>query len=290
MAAIQAESDTTSDPPPAECNEEDGMSGTEHLIVERTGHTLVVTMNRPEAKNALSQAMLVGLADAWVELNDDPDLRCGVLTGSGGSFCTGMDLKAAAADHAGPNPYAARWEDDPDLHWKALLRHFRLRKPLIAAVEGHAVAGGTEILQATHLRVAGESATFGVFEARRGLFPVGGSTVRLQRQIGYTHALEMLLTARAYTAAEARDIGLIGHVVPDGQALEKALELADLVAANGPLAVEAILRSVQETASLDEQAALALELEIGWPVFATNDAKEGPRAFAEKRPPTWTRT
>jgi enoyl-CoA hydratase len=266
----------------------DAPSGTEHLRVERDGHVLVVTMNRPEAKNALSPAMLVGMADAWVELNEDDDLRCAVLTGSGGSFCTGMDLKASAAG-GGPNPYQERWAADPDIHWKGLLRHYRLRKPLIAAVEGYAVAGGTEILQATHLRVAGESATFGVFEARRGLFPVGGSTVRLQRQIPYTHALEMLLTARAYTAREALAIGLIGHVVPDGTALDKALELANLIAANGPLAVEAILRSVQETAALPEDEALAREFEIGWPIFATDDAKEGPRAFAEKRPPVWQR-
>jgi enoyl-CoA hydratase len=266
------------------------MSGTEHLTVERVGQTLVVTMNRPEAKNSLTSAMLVGMADAWVELNEDDDLRCAILTGAGGTFCSGMDLKARAAGNTAPNPYEDRWKADPDIHWKALLRHYRLRKPLIAAVEGYAVAGGTEILQATHLRVAGESAVFGVYEARRGVFPVGGSTVRLQRQIGYTNALEMLLTARAYTAQECKDIGLIGHVVPDGHALTKALELAEMICANGPLAVEAILRSVQETASLSEEQGLAKEFEIGWPVWATNDAQEGPRAFAEKRPPVWTRT
>lgn len=265
------------------------MAGTEHLQVEQIGHVLVVTMNRPEAKNALSSAMLAGMADAWQQLNTDDDLRCAVLTGAGGSFCTGMDLKAAARDGDARNPYAERWTADPDLHWKALLRHYRLRKPLIAAVEGHAVAGGTEILQATHLRVAGESATFGVFEARRGLFPVGGSTVRLQRQIGYAAAMEMLLTARAYSAAEALAIGLIGHVVPDGQALAKAMELAEMITANAPLAVEAILQSVQETASMPEAEALAREFEIGWPIFTTADAKEGPRAFAERRAPVWQR-
>jgi enoyl-CoA hydratase len=265
------------------------MAGTEHLLVEQSGHTLIVTMNRPEAKNALSSAMLAGMADAWERLNTDDDLRCAVLTGAGGSFCTGMDLKAAASDDGAPNPYAERWAADPDLHWKALLRHYRLRKPLIAAVEGHAVAGGTEILQATHIRVAAHGATFGVFEARRGLFPVGGSTVRLQRQIGYTAAMEMLLTARGYTATEALAIGLIGHVVPDGQALTKALELAEMIGANAPLAVEAILQSVQETASMPEAEALAREFEIGWPIFATEDAKEGPRAFADKRAPQWQR-
>jgi enoyl-CoA hydratase len=151
------------------------------------------------------------------------------------------------------------------------------------------VAGGTEILQAAHIRVAGESATFGLFEARRGLFPVGGSTVRLARQVPYTHALEMLLTARSYTAAEALAMGLIGHVVTDGTALDKAMELARLVAANGPLAVEAILRSVRETLAMSEQDGLAREFEIGWPIFATEDSKEGPRAFAEKRDPVWQR-
>jgi enoyl-CoA hydratase len=265
------------------------MADTEHLLVERHGGVLVVTMNRPEAKNALSPAMIVGMADAWVELDTDDDLRCAILTGAGGAFCTGMDLKARAGGDSGPNPYQERWAADPDLHWKALLRHYRPTKPIIAAVEGYAVAGGTEILQATHLRVAGESATFGVFEARRGLFPVGGSTVRLQRQIGYTNALEMLLTARGYTAQEAKDIGLIGHVVPDGTALTKAMELARMIEANGPLAVEAILKSVQETASMSETDALAREMEIGWPIFATEDAMEGPTAFAEKRPPVWKR-
>jgi len=114
--------------------------------------------------------------------------------------------------------------------------------------------------------------------------------VRLQRQIGYTNALEMLLTARGYTATEAKEIGLIGHVVPDGQALAKAMELADMIAANGPLAVEAILKSVQETAAMSEEDGLKREFEIGWPIFSTNDSKEGPRAFAEKRSPNWTRT
>src|SRR5262245_44366619 len=140
------------------------MPSTEHLLVEREGHTRLVTMNRPEAKNARSPAMLVGMADAWQELHDDDEGRCAILPGAGGSFCTGMDLKAAANYHQAPIAYAERCAADPDLHWKSLLRHVRLREPLIAAGEGHAVAGGTEILQATHLRVAGESATFGVFE------------------------------------------------------------------------------------------------------------------------------
>ena len=271
-------------------SEGDGsVGGTEHCTWERVGATLVVTMNRPEARNALSGAMLVGLYDAWREIDANPDIRCGVLTGADGNFCAGADLKSMFGTRDEPNPHMARWAEEPDLHWKALLRNHAPTKPIIAAVEGYAVAGGTEILQGTHLRVAGESATFGLFEAKRGLFPLGGSTVRLRRQIGYAPAMEMLLTARPFTAAEALAVGLIGRVAPDGEALDAALELAGTVCANGPLAVEAILRSVRETESLPEPEALARELEIGQPVFSSEDAKEGTRAFAEHRPPEYRR-
>jgi enoyl-CoA hydratase len=232
--------------------------------------------------------MLVGMADAWAEIDGDDAVRCAVLTGAGGDFCTGMDLKAFAAG-GDENPHAERFAADPDLHWRALLRHYHLRKPLIAAVEGYAVAGGTEILQATDIRVAAKGATFGIFEARRGLFPLGGSTVRLRRQIPYTVAMDLLLTGRAVTAEEAKEIGLIGYVVPKGKALDKALEIAGQIAANGPIAVEAIKRSVRETEGLTEEEGLKIELEIGWPVFATEDAKEGTKAFAEKRTPDFKR-
>jgi enoyl-CoA hydratase len=249
--------------------------------------TAIVTMNRPEAKNALSLPMLVGMLDSWVEIDSNDDIRCAILTGAGGTFCSGMDLKAMASPEA--EKYRHRQESDPELHWKALLRHYQLRKPLIAAVEGWAVAGGTEILQATDIRVAGESAKFGVFEARRGLFPLGGSTVRLRRQIPFTVAMDLLLTAREVNAAEAKEIGLIGRVVPDGTALDAALEIAEVINANGPLAVEAIKRSVRDTEGIPEAEALKIELEIGWPIFATEDAKEGQRAFAEKRTPEYKR-
>ncbi len=257
------------------------MPGTEHLNFERIGATAVVTMNRPEAKNALSGPMLVGMVDAWREIDGDDAIRCGILTGAGGTFCAGMDLKSRSGP--GTESVQRRMVEDPDLHWKALLRHYSLKKPLIAAVEGWAVAGGTEILQATDIRVAGRSAKFGVFEARRGLFPLGGSTVRLRRQIPYTVAMDLLLTAREVSADEAKDIGLIGRVVDDGFALQTALDIAESIAANGPLAVEAIKASVKATEGLPEDQALKIELELGWPIFATEDAKEGQRAFAEKR-------
>ena len=157
-----------------------------------------------------------------------------------------------AAGHP-DDEWTPRFNADPDLHWKALLRHFQPRQPLIAAVEGFAVAGGTEILQAMDLRVAGESAIFGIAEVRRGLFPLGGSTVRLRRQIPYTIAAELLLTGRQVTASEAKEIGLIGHVVDDGQALAKARELADQIAANGPLAVQAVLKSLRDSANVGER-------------------------------------
>jgi enoyl-CoA hydratase len=213
-----------------------------HLLYERDGHVAIVTMNRPAAKNALSGEMLVRMYDAWKEIDEDPELRVGILTGAGGTFCSGMDLKAFAGGTQGENSFQRRFEEDSDLHWKALLRHFRPRKPLIAAVEGFALAGGTEILQGTDIRVAGEGAVFGITEVARGLFPLGGSTVRLRRQIPYTLAAELLLTGRRVPAAEAKDIGLIGHVVPDGQALAKAREIANQVAANAPLSVQAVLR------------------------------------------------
>ena len=263
------------------------MIGTENLNFEIDGQTAIVTMNRPEAKNALSLPMLVGMVDAWNEIDANDDIRCAILTGAGGTFCAGMDLKSMSGP--GNEEVSARMAADPDLHWKALLRHYQLRKPLIAAVEGYAVAGGTEILQATDIRVAGESATLGVFEVRRGLFPLGGSTVRLRRQIPYTVAMELLLTGRPVSAPEAKEIGLIGHVVPDGSALDKAKEIAEMICANAPLAVEAVKRSVIETEGMSEVDGLARELEIGWPVFGTEDAKEGPRAFAEKRPANFQR-
>ena len=144
-------------------------------------------------------------------------------------FCAGADLKAMMSAPDPGDDYAKRVAEDAGLAWRALLRHYRLTKPLIAAVEGPAIAGGTEILQATDIRVAGESATFGVAEVRRGLFPLGGSTVRLRRQLHYTVAADLLLTGRTITAREALDYGLIGHVVPDGTALEKAHEIADAI-------------------------------------------------------------
>lgn len=258
------------------------------LIVERDGSILILTMNRPQRRNAFSPEMLARMSDAWVELSEDPALRVGIVTGADGHFSSGADLKAMAGMGSGSSEWAERLKTDADLAWRALLRHYRPTKPLIAAVEGYAIAGGTEILQAMDIRVAAETATFGIAEVRRGLFPLGGSTVRLRRQIPYTIAAELLLTGRFVSAREAKEIGLIGHVVPEGQALAKAKEIARQIAENGPLAVQAVLKSLRETEGLSEVDGLKRELEIGQPIFGTKDAAEGPRAFAEKRKPKFT--
>src|ERR1700761_5645341 len=257
-------------------------AGEPHALIEQRGPVLIVTLNRPEARNALSGPMMALMRQAWDQVDDDPEIRVCVLTGAGGAFCAGADLKAMTRSHPG-DAFKAGELDLSVID--ALLKGRRLTKPLIAAVEGAAIAGGTEILQATDIRVAGESARFGVSEARWGLFPLGGSAVRLPRQIPYTGAAGLLLTGRHITAAQAREIGLIGHVVPDGQALGKALEIADQIAANGPVAVRAILRVIRETEGMAENEAFTLEAKVGMAVFASEDAKEGPRAFAEKRQP-----
>jgi enoyl-CoA hydratase len=255
-----------------------------HALVEQRGPILIVTMNRPRVRNALSAEMLAIMGQAWDRVDADPRIRACVLTGAGGAFCAGADLKAMTRSHPGDG-FRNGGADLSRID--ALLKGRRLSKPLVAAVEGPAVAGGTEILQATDVRVAGESARFGVSEARWGLFPLGGSAVRLPRQIPYTIAAEMLLTGRHLGAAEAQRVGLIGHVVPDGEALNKALELAGAIAANGPLAVQAILRTIRETEGMAEDDAFTVEARIGMAVFASADAKEGPRAFVEKRAPVF---
>jgi enoyl-CoA hydratase len=253
-----------------------------HALIERRDHVLIVTMNRPAARNALSGPMLELMRQAWDTVDADPDIRACILTGAGGAFCAGADLKAMTSSHPGDR---FRGGDLDVSVIEPLLKGRRLTKPLIAAVEGPAIAGGTEILQACDIRVAGESARFGVSEARWGLFPLGGSAVRLVRQIPYTVAADLLLTGRHVTAAEALSIGLIGHVVPDGQALGRALEIAAAIAANGPIAVRAILQVIRDTEGMPENEAFALEAKAGMAVFASEDAKEGPRAFAEKRRP-----
>jgi enoyl-CoA hydratase len=254
-------------------------------IIEQRGHTLILTLNRPEARNALSTEMLSIMVEAWDRVDNDPEIRSCILTGAGGYFCAGMDLKAATAKPPGDSFKDGSY--DPS-RIDALLKGRRLTKPLVAAVEGAAVAGGTEILQATDIRVAGRSARFGVSEARWGLFPLGGSAVRLPRQIPYTLAAEILLTGRHLTAAEALRVGLVNGVFPSEELLDRSLELARSLAAKSPLVLAAAKELINRTLQGDLDAALDDEAERFAQLFGSEDQTEGMRAFVEKREPRFT--
>jgi len=259
------------------------------VIVEKDGCVLIVTLNRPAKKNAVNSEMMCRLYDAWVQLDEDDDLRVAILTGRGDTFCAGMDLAEIGKMRTGQpdNPWMKRAMSEPALIFGAWLKTYRPTKPVILAAEGFARAGGTEILQGTDIRVAGESAVFGVTEVQRGLFPMAGSAVRLRRQIGYAVAAEMLLAGEDLPASRAYQLGLVNHVVPDGKALEKAREIADRISANGPLAVKGILATLRATETLPEAEAFAIEQQQGMTVMSSEDAAEGPRAFLEKRPPNF---
>lgn len=259
------------------------------VLVEKTGHVLTVTLNRPEKRNAVNSEVMCRLYDAWNQLDADEELRVAILTGRGDTFCAGMDLSEIGKLGRGKpeNEYMERVMKEPAVIYGAWLKTYRPTKPVILAAEGFARAGGTEILQGTDIRVAGESAMFGVTEVQRGLFPMAGSAVRLRRQIGYAVAAEMLLAGEDLPARRAYELGLVNHVVPDGQALARAREIADRIASNGPLAVKAILATLRETETLAEDEAFAIEQKHGLAVMGSEDAKEGPRAFLEKRPPVF---
>ena len=246
---------------------------------------MIVTLNRPKRFNAMTLTMFALLDEAWHELSADDSLRCAILTGAEGNFSSGMDLRAMAGDvdEEGAIDVAAKMAEDSGFIYRGLLKTYQPTKPVIAAIEGVAIAGGTEILQGTDIRVAGESARFGVSEARWSLYPMGGSAVRLRRQIPYAAAADILLTGRHILATEALSLGLISYVVPDGAALDKAREVAGQIAANGPLAVEAILRTLRVTETMSEAEAFEFESAHGMAVMVSADAKEGPKAFAEKR-------
>jgi len=260
------------------------------VLVEKDGHVLTVTLNRPEKRNCFNSEVMCRMYDAWVQLDEDPELRVAILTGKGTTFCAGMDLSEIPKLRTGKpeNDWMERVMENPDISLGCWLKTYRPTKPVILAAEGFARAGGTEILQGTDIRVAGERAMFGVTEVQRGLFPMAGSAVRLRRQIPYAVAAEMLLAGEDLPAKRAYDLGLVNHVVPDGQALTKAREIADQIASNGPLAVTAILATLRRTEAMPEEEAFKIEMELGIKVMSSKDAAEGPKAFLEKRPPVFT--
>jgi enoyl-CoA hydratase len=262
------------------------------LTVEKDGSILVLTMNRPNRQNAMTLPMFARLSDAWEMIDEDLDIRVCILTGAAGNFSSGMDLRSLSGDSENTDDYDVNKrmaEEGSDFIYKGLLKTKHPRVPLIAAVEGNAIAGGTEILQGTDIRVAGESAVFGVSEVKWSLYPMGGSAVRLARQIPFTEAADILLTGKHITAEEAKNLGLVGHVVDDGKAMDKSMEIAETICQNGPLAVEGVLRTLRETTGMTEEEAFEFEDSIGKEVFASQDAKEGPEAFTQKRSPEFKR-
>lgn len=261
------------------------------LLVERDGPTVILTMNRPERRNALSLDMLVRFADAWDAIDADESVRAVILTGAPGSYCVGGDLASgwmAGNRAAEPTEHEKRAAADPTLIARGLLLRSWLKKPIIAVVNGDCMGGGCEMLQQTDIRIAEAHARFGVPEARRGLIAGAGSTMRLKRQIPYAVAMDMLLTGRILDAEEALRWGLVSHLVPTGDGMAKAREVAAVLAANGPLSVAATKASAIETGWLPEEEAGAIEGAYSAKVTRSNDAKEGMRAFIEKRPPNFT--
>ncbi|MGY1722246.1 crotonase/enoyl-CoA hydratase family protein [Blastococcus sp. SYSU DS0533] len=247
------------------------------VLTERQGPVLVVTINRPAAKNSINTAAAQQIAAAMDQLDEDDGLFVGVLTGAGGVFSAGMDLKAFLAGekpHVPGRGFAGIVERPPST-------------PLIAAVEGPALAGGFEIALACDLIVAAEDASFGLPEVKRGLLAGGGGLLRLPTKAGLPKATEWALTGDRIPAPAAHAAGVVNRLVPSGEALSAALELARQIAANGPLAVQGTKRILTESANWPAKEAFARQWEIYAPIRASEDAQEGARAFTEKRPPVW---
>lgn len=264
-----------------------------HLLYEKRGPIAILTLNRPDRRNALSPELLVKLAGAWKDFRDDESLRVAILTGTGEqAFCAGGDLGRLMPLFTGAKQPEDDWDhqlmsDVGDIMATALLRPFELYKPIIAAINGIAVAGGSEILQSTDLRIASSRASFGLTESQRGLVPGGGSMVRLPRQIPYCKAMEIMLLGDAIPAAEAHRIGFINEVVSPEELMPRALEVAEKLSKNAPLSLQAIKEVAIRTNGMALEEAYAVEHEVSGRVVTSEDAREGPRAFMEKREPVF---
>jgi crotonobetainyl-CoA hydratase len=253
-------------------------------LTERRGNVLVITLNRPEARNAVNGAVSTGVGDALEQAQNDDEVRAVVITGAGDkSFCAGADLKAISRRENLYHPDHGEWG------FAGYVHHF-IDKPTIAAVNGTALGGGTELALASDLVVACDSATFGLPEVKVGLFAAAGGVFRIMHQLPRKIALEMILTGEPISAAEAAKWGLINQVVPDGTVLEAALALAERVTVNAPLSVQASKRiayGADDGVIPDEEAGWARTQREFGVVLRSEDAKEGPLAFAEKRKPVW---
>jgi enoyl-CoA hydratase len=250
----------------------------EVLLETVDGSVLVITINRPQVRNAVNEAVAVGIAEALVLLDADSSLSVGIITGADGNFCAGMDLVAYVQ---GSRPIV-------EGRGFAGIVHKSCEKPLIAAVEGYALAGGFEIALACDLVVAARGARFGLPEVTKGLVAAAGGLLRLPRRIPYHHAMEIALLGEHIGAQRLDDLGLVNRLVDDGEALLKARELARTISAAAPLAVRATKAIVATSSTWSTEEQFARQAEIVAPVFASADAREGTLAFTEKRPPKWT--
>ena len=253
------------------------MSDQAEVLTERRERVLVITINRPEQRNAVNAAVANGIAEALGELDADAELSVGIVTGAGGFFCAGMDLKAFVT---GERP----WVESRGF---AGIAQRAADKPLIAAVEGFAVAGGLEIALACDLIVAAKGAKLGIPEVKRSLVAAGGGLLRLPRVLPRNIAYEMALTGDPITAERGHDLGLVNRLAEPGEALKIALTLAAAIGANGPLALKASKRILRESADWPDSEFFALQESIAGPVFSSVDAAQGSTAFAEKRAPVW---
>jgi enoyl-CoA hydratase len=256
-------------------------------------HIVVITIDRPERKNALDLYHFRDLADSWKQFRYDDDAWVAVITGVGRNFMSGADLKdyipqvtelaAKIGEGEVTEIDGCRLSDGT----RAVLRDVKLYKPIVAAIGGPCVAGGMEMLGGIDIRIATEHATFGVMEPKRGLFAGGGTTARLPRQLAYPAAMEFLLTAEAFPASRALEVGLLNEIVPEDELMDRAFAWARRIAVNAPLAVQATKESVVRGMSTTLQEAYEIEQALSTQIFKTEDAKEGPKAFAEKRAPVW---
>ncbi|NKY43622.1 crotonase/enoyl-CoA hydratase family protein [Nocardia cerradoensis] len=244
------------------------------VITQTFGNVMVITINRPEVRNAIDSRVFHGLGDAANELDERSDLAVGVLTGAGGTFCSGMDLKAYSAGNFGSG--GRNLTADPPT------------KPLIAAVEGWALAGGCELALACDLVVAAENATFGLPEVTRGLIASGGGLLRLPKTVPYRIAMEIALTGAHFTAELACRYGLVNRLTPPGSALEEARRLAETISMNAPLAIRATKAVIRDSAGWTDASAWAAQAPVAAAIFDSDDAREGARAFVEKRTPQWS--
>jgi enoyl-CoA hydratase len=247
------------------------------VLTERRDAVFVITINRPDARNAINRGVAEGMSAALDELDSDDELRVGIVTGAGGYFSAGMDLKAFVT---GETPYAA------DRGFAGITQR-AARKPLIAAVEGFALAGGFEIALSCDLIVAARDARFGIPEVKRSLVAAAGALLRLPKRIPYHMAMELALTGEPITAERAYDIGVVNRLADSGAALDLALELAAAISENAPLALIASKEIIQKAMDWTEDEGWAKQGELSGPVFVSEDAREGATAFAEKRDPVW---